>query len=129
MNLQRRRTFDRVQIFNRQLLTLLAIEERDILSDVPNAIAFQKVLETDRAGYLIRQYFFSSLYDRIRYGAAPSTLTLCYCVILAYIILTLLVLSTSPYNSTRPFMNLIEKKWVTYQLLKGLADSHARNVR
>ncbi|OAQ30331.1 ARM repeat-containing protein [Linnemannia elongata AG-77] len=70
-------------------------EERDILSDVPNAIAFQKVLETDRAGYLIRQYFFSSLYDRI---------------------------------STRPFMNLIEKKWVTYQLLKGLADSHARNV-
>lgn len=26
-------------------------------------------------------------------------------------------------------MNLIEKKWVTYQLLKGLADSHARNVR
>ncbi|KAG0277458.1 Serine/threonine-protein kinase [Linnemannia exigua] len=70
-------------------------EERDILSDVPNAIAFQKVLETERAGYLIRQYFFSSLYDRI---------------------------------STRPFMNLIEKKWVTYQLLKGLADSHARNV-
>ncbi|KAF9128186.1 Serine/threonine-protein kinase [Mortierella sp. 14UC] len=70
-------------------------EERDILSDVPNAIAFQKVLETDRAGYLIRQYFFSSLYDRI---------------------------------STRPFMNLIEKKWVTYQLLKGLADSHARYV-
>ncbi|KAG0364248.1 Serine/threonine-protein kinase [Gamsiella multidivaricata] len=70
-------------------------EERESLADVPNAIAFQKVLETDRAGYLIRQYFFSSLYDRI---------------------------------STRPFMNLIEKKWVTYQLLKGLADSHARNV-
>ncbi|KAG0266360.1 Serine/threonine-protein kinase [Mortierella polycephala] len=70
-------------------------EERESLADVPNAIAFQKVLETDRAGYLIRQYFFSSLYDRI---------------------------------STRPFMNLIEKKWVTYQLLKGLADSHARNI-
>ncbi|KAI8600438.1 hypothetical protein EDD21DRAFT_323004 [Dissophora ornata] len=70
-------------------------EERESLADVPNAIAFQKVLETERAGYLIRQYFFSSLYDRI---------------------------------STRPFMNLIEKKWVTYQLLKGLADSHARNV-
>ncbi|KAF9349512.1 Serine/threonine-protein kinase [Mortierella sp. AD094] len=70
-------------------------EERESLADVPNAITFQKVLETDRAGYLIRQYFFSSLYDRI---------------------------------STRPFMNLVEKKWVTYQLLKGLADSHARNV-
>lgn len=42
--------------------------ERESLADVPNAIAFQKVLETDRAGYLIRQYFFCSLYDRIRYG-------------------------------------------------------------
>ncbi|KAF9426647.1 Serine/threonine-protein kinase, partial [Podila epigama] len=70
-------------------------EERESLTDVPNAIAFQRVLETERAGYLIRQYFFCSLYDRI---------------------------------STRPFMNLIEKKWVTYQLLKGLADCHARNV-
>ncbi|KAF9336731.1 Serine/threonine-protein kinase [Podila minutissima] len=76
-------------------LSRILNEERESLADVPNAIAFQRVLETDRAGYLIRQYFFSSLYDRI---------------------------------STRPFMNLIEKKWVTYQLLKGLADSHARNV-
>ncbi|KAI8361053.1 hypothetical protein B0O80DRAFT_148594 [Mortierella sp. GBAus27b] len=76
-------------------ITRILNEERESLADVPNAIAFQKVLETDRAGYLIRQYFFCSLYDRI---------------------------------STRPFMNLIEKKWVTYQLLKGLADSHARNV-
>ncbi|KAG0092152.1 Serine/threonine-protein kinase [Podila epicladia] len=76
-------------------LSRILNEERESLADVPNAIAFQRVLETDRAGYLIRQYLFSSLYDRI---------------------------------STRPFMNLIEKKWVTYQLLKGLADSHARSV-
>ncbi|KAF9971093.1 Serine/threonine-protein kinase, partial [Actinomortierella ambigua] len=70
-------------------------DERDSLADVPNAIAFQTVLETDRAGYLIRQYLFSSLYDRI---------------------------------STRPFLNLIEKKWVTYQLLRGLADIHSLNI-
>ncbi|KAI1294081.1 Serine/threonine-protein kinase [Mortierella claussenii] len=81
--------------FSLKRIARILNEERESLADVPNAIAFQKVLETDRAGYLIRQYFFSSLYDRI---------------------------------STRPFMNLIEKKWVTYQLLKGLADSHARNV-
>ncbi|KAG0024457.1 Serine/threonine-protein kinase [Entomortierella chlamydospora] len=81
--------------FSLKRIAKILNEERESLADVPNAITFQKVLETDRAGYLIRQYFFSSLYDRI---------------------------------STRPFMNLVEKKWVTYQLLKGLADSHARNV-
>ncbi|KAF9986941.1 Serine/threonine-protein kinase [Modicella reniformis] len=81
--------------FSLKRIARILNEERESLADVPNAIAFQKVLETDRAGYLIRQYFFCSLYDRI---------------------------------STRPFMNLIEKKWVTYQLLRGLADSHARNV-
>ncbi|KAG0353652.1 Serine/threonine-protein kinase [Podila minutissima] len=82
-------------VYSLRRVSRIINEERESLADVPNAIAFQRVLETDRAGYLIRQYFFSSLYDRI---------------------------------STRPFMNLIEKKWVTYQLLKGLADSHARNV-
>ncbi|KAF9204954.1 Serine/threonine-protein kinase [Haplosporangium sp. Z 27] len=82
--------------FSLKRITKILNDERDKLSDVPNAIAFQRVLETERAGYLIRQYFFSSLYDRI---------------------------------STRPFLNLIEKKWVTYQLLKGLADSHSKNVR
>ncbi|KAG0049019.1 Serine/threonine-protein kinase [Gryganskiella cystojenkinii] len=81
--------------FSLKRISQILNEERESLADVPNAVAFQRVLETERAGYLIRQYFFSSLYDRI---------------------------------STRPFMNLIEKKWVTYQLLKGLADSHARNV-
>ncbi|KAF9937293.1 Serine/threonine-protein kinase [Mortierella alpina] len=81
--------------FSLKRIARILNEERESLSDVPNVMAFQKVLETDRAGYLIRQYFFSSLYDRI---------------------------------STRPFMNLIEKKWITYQLLKGLADSHARNI-
>jgi phosphoinositide-3-kinase regulatory subunit 4 len=63
-----------VMILIRQVIIYHGIEERDILSDVPNAIAFQRVLETDRAGYLIRQYFFSSLYDRIRYRAFCCTI-------------------------------------------------------
>ncbi|GES86228.1 ARM repeat-containing protein [Rhizophagus clarus] len=70
-------------------------EEKEALSEVPNAFAYQRIIETDKAGYLIRQFFFSSLYDRI---------------------------------STRPFLNLIEKKWITYQILRGLHDSHTRGI-
>ncbi|RIA90300.1 hypothetical protein C1645_712201 [Glomus cerebriforme] len=70
-------------------------EEKEALSEVPNAFAYQRILETEKAGYLIRQFFFSSLYDRI---------------------------------STRPFLNLIEKKWITYQILCGLHDSHTKGI-
>jgi phosphoinositide-3-kinase regulatory subunit 4 len=31
--------------------------------------------------------------------------------------------------STRPFLTLVEKKWIAYQLLTALAASHARKVR
>ena len=41
-------------------------EEREALLEVPNAFPYQRIIETEKAGYLIRQYFFSSLYDRIR---------------------------------------------------------------
>ncbi|RUS22693.1 hypothetical protein BC937DRAFT_87736 [Endogone sp. FLAS-F59071] len=70
-------------------------EEHDALAEVPNAFAYQRLLETEKAAYLVRQYFYSSLYDRI---------------------------------STRPFLNLIEKKWITYQILCGVADAHAHQV-
>ena len=43
------------------------IGERDALADVPNAIGYQRVLETATNGYLVRQYFYSSLYDRMRW--------------------------------------------------------------
>ncbi|KYQ92802.1 putative protein serine/threonine kinase [Tieghemostelium lacteum] len=55
-----------------------------------NIMPYQNFLETDRSGYLIRQYFHNNLYDRI---------------------------------STRPFLSMIEKKFITYQLLKGLEQS------
>jgi phosphoinositide-3-kinase regulatory subunit 4 len=45
--------------------------------------AFQYWLETDKAAYLLRQYFFSNLHDRI---------------------------------STRPFLSVIEKKWLAFQV-------------
>lgn len=37
-----------------------------MLQDVPNVYPYQAFLETEKAGYLIRQWVASSLYDRIR---------------------------------------------------------------
>ena len=39
--------------------------ERIALADAPNLLAYQTVVETERAGYLVRQWLASSLYDRI----------------------------------------------------------------
>ncbi|KAJ5849564.1 hypothetical protein N7455_009420 [Penicillium solitum] len=39
--------------------------ERKLLSDVPNALSYQRILETATSGYLVRQYIHSSLYDRM----------------------------------------------------------------
>ncbi|KAG4305361.1 hypothetical protein PORY_001531 [Pneumocystis oryctolagi] len=68
---------------------------RQKISDIPNAVPFRRVFETEKAGYLIREFFFISLYDRI---------------------------------STRPFLQMIEKKWIVFQLLCGLRDCHSRGV-
>jgi hypothetical protein len=48
-----------------RLLTF--VEERDALQDVPNAFPYIRCIETEKAGYLIRQYLYGSLYDRIRF--------------------------------------------------------------
>ncbi|KIP05625.1 hypothetical protein PHLGIDRAFT_128766 [Phlebiopsis gigantea 11061_1 CR5-6] len=39
--------------------------ERDALADIPNVYTYQSFVETDKAGYLVRQWVASSLYDRI----------------------------------------------------------------
>ncbi|KAI9005053.1 hypothetical protein DFJ74DRAFT_403557 [Hyaloraphidium curvatum] len=70
--------------------------ERRALESVPNVLFHQRIIETERAAYSVRQYVFSSLYDRL---------------------------------STRPFLCPIEKKWIAFQLLKGLSDIHARQVQ
>ncbi|KAH8594390.1 hypothetical protein B0O99DRAFT_687625 [Bisporella sp. PMI_857] len=41
------------------------IRERRLLADVPNALAYQRIIETETNGYLVRQWLYSSLYDRL----------------------------------------------------------------
>ncbi|KAK8212083.1 hypothetical protein IWZ01DRAFT_468024 [Phyllosticta capitalensis] len=71
------------------------LHERKVLSEVPNALPYHRILETSTNGFLVRQFIHSSLYDRI---------------------------------STRPFLEDIEKKWLSFQLLCAVRDCHARNV-
>lgn len=51
--------------------------------------------ETDKAAYLVRQYLFNNLHDRL---------------------------------STRPFLSLIEKKWLAFQLLLALKQCHDKGI-
>ncbi|KAI9741448.1 MAG: Serine/threonine-protein kinase [Claussenomyces sp. TS43310] len=71
------------------------IRERKALADIPNALGYQRIIESETNGYLVRQYLYSSLYDRI---------------------------------STRPFLEDIERKWLTFQLLCALRDCHAKSI-
>ena len=43
------------------------VAEREALIDIPNVYGYQSFVETDKAGYVIRQWVASNLYDRIRY--------------------------------------------------------------
>ncbi|KAL2869199.1 ubiquitin-binding serine/threonine protein kinase VPS15 [Aspergillus lucknowensis] len=48
------------------------IRERKLLSDVPNVLSSQRILETSTGGYLVRQYIHSSLYDRMSTRPFPE---------------------------------------------------------
>ncbi|CAA0838617.1 protein kinase family protein / WD-40 repeat family protein [Striga hermonthica] len=63
--------------------------------DYPHVWPFQFWLETDKAAYLLRQYFFNNLHDRL---------------------------------STRPFLGLVEKKWLAFQLLYSVKQSHEHGI-
>ncbi|PLW39070.1 hypothetical protein PCASD_08954 [Puccinia coronata f. sp. avenae] len=39
--------------------------ERGLLQDLPNVLTYQRAVETEKAGYLIRQWLTNNLYDRI----------------------------------------------------------------
>lgn len=56
---------------------------------------FQFFQETDKAAYLLRQYFFNNLHDRL---------------------------------STRPFLSLVEKKWLAFQLLLAVKQCHDKGI-
>lgn len=72
-------------------------EIKESLQDIEHSHVwpFQCWCETDKAAYLLRQYFFNNLHDRI---------------------------------STRPFLSMIEKKWLAFQMLYALKQSHERGV-
>ncbi|KAF3803182.1 Serine/threonine-protein kinase VPS15 [Colletotrichum gloeosporioides] len=40
-------------------------KQRIALADVPNALGFQRIVETETNGYLVRQFLYNSLYDRM----------------------------------------------------------------
>ncbi|KAI8182520.1 putative serine/threonine-protein kinase VPS15 [Colletotrichum sp. SAR 10_75] len=40
-------------------------KQRTALADVPNALGFQRIVETETNGYLVRQFLYNSLYDRM----------------------------------------------------------------
>jgi phosphoinositide-3-kinase regulatory subunit 4 len=40
--------------------------------DIANIYNYQSFVETDKAGYIIRQWVASNLYDRIRHVPTPS---------------------------------------------------------
>ncbi|KAG6835274.1 hypothetical protein H0H93_003241, partial [Arthromyces matolae] len=69
--------------------------EREALVDLPNVYSYQAFVETDKAGYIIRQWVASNLYDRI---------------------------------STRPFLSLVEKRWIAFQILNALRDAKNRKI-
>ncbi|KAF8730110.1 hypothetical protein HU200_017078 [Digitaria exilis] len=56
---------------------------------------FQVWLQTDKAAYLLRQYFFCNLHERL---------------------------------NTRPFLSHIAKKWLTFQLIHAVEQSHSKGV-
>ncbi|KAK9447800.1 uncharacterized protein V1518DRAFT_386358 [Limtongia smithiae] len=70
-------------------------DELRILNDISHALPYSRIVETERAGYLVRQYFGSILYDRV---------------------------------SIRPFLENIEKRWIAFQLLTGLAKCHRAGI-
>lgn len=73
-----------------QLIELLA-KESSLLSQYNNILPWHKIIETDRAGYLIRQLMKTNLYDRL---------------------------------SLRPFLEPIEKAFLTFQILKIIDNLH-----
>lgn len=56
-------------MFYKSILTFAV--DKDALADMPNVFPYQAFVETDKAGYIIRQWIASNLYDRIRYDNQP----------------------------------------------------------
>ena len=55
-----------VLLGDQYLTEILVLVEREALSDIANVYDYQTFVETDKAGYIVRQWIASNLYDRIR---------------------------------------------------------------
>ena len=55
---------DKLNLFR---ILIFAPVEREALADIANVYNYQTFVETDKAGYIIRQWLASNLYDRIRF--------------------------------------------------------------
>lgn len=55
-----------MQVFGMLHYANRIVDERRLLADVPNALAYHRIIETGVGGFLVRQYIHSSLYDRLR---------------------------------------------------------------
>lgn len=101
--------------------------EKTALADVLNVLTYHDALATERGGYLIRQWVASSLYDRIRCAAERVEVNSTGGSSTRLLIYTFSLLACFD-TSTRPFLSLIEKKWIVFQMLSALRDIHARKV-
>ena len=71
------------------------VKQSSLLYPFKNALPWHKLIETDRAGYVVRQMIKTNLYDRL---------------------------------SIRPFLEPIEKLFITYQILKIINEIHSLNI-
>ena len=78
---------------------------------------YQSFVETDKAGYVIRQRVASNLYDRM--GCVHKNVSRT----------TTHLQPRSSAHSTRPFLSLVEKKWIAFQILNALRDALASSTR
>jgi phosphoinositide-3-kinase regulatory subunit 4 len=51
--------------FNVQQYVERITKERNNLADIPNALGYQRIVEVGSGGFLVRQYVFNSVYDRM----------------------------------------------------------------
>ncbi|CCH58458.1 hypothetical protein TBLA_0A06660 [Henningerozyma blattae CBS 6284] len=81
--------------YSLQLIKNALTEEARLLAPLPNVLNYSNIIETNRAGYLIRQCVKNNLYDRV---------------------------------SSRPYLQGIELKFITFQLLKILQNIHELGI-
>ena len=91
-----------VKVFVKHDLSLPLTQHEDKVRDIKkslqnavNCLPFQKIIISDRANLVLREFVKHSLYDRM---------------------------------STRPFLTIIEKKWITFQVLCALHQCHKQKV-